>query len=108
MHRIAKTKTTPQAAGTKPVTVAAKRSDKTKKFLTDVDTAITTFDDQISSMDSAVQETAYKTFSKAYREAFSTIWPKINDASIKTVLKSVHDIELCEFCHMTCLMTPQQ
>ena len=104
MDRMAKTKTTPR----KPVTVAAKQPDKTKQFLTDVETAITTFDDQISSLDRAVRETAYKIFSRAYKEAFSTIWPKINDASIKTVLKSVQDTDLHEFRCMTSLMTPQK
>ena len=61
-----KTKTTPQDHGVKPVTAAAKRPDKTKKFLTDVDAALSTFDDQVSSMDNDDWETAYKTFSKAY------------------------------------------
>ena len=105
---MAKTKTTPQDRGAKPVTAAAKWPDKTKKFLTDVDAALSTFDDQVSSMDNDNWETAYKTFSKAYREAFAAIWPKISDASIKTLLKSIHDTELHEFCHMTCLMSPQK
>ena len=47
-------------------------------------------------------------FSKAYREAFADIWPKITDASIKTLLQSVQDTELHEFCHMTRLMSPQK
>ena len=94
---MAKTKTTPCDCGTKPVTAAAKWPDKMKKFLTDVDAAMTVFDDQVSSMDNDVRETAYKTFSKAYREAFSAIWLKISDASIKTLLKSVCNTELCEF-----------
>ena len=105
---MAKTKTTPRAAAEKPVTVATKRPEKTKQFLTDVKTAITTFDDQISSLDRDVRGTAYNIFSMAYKEAFSTIWPKINDASVKTVLKSVQDTDLHEFRCMTSLITPQK
>ena len=104
---MAKTKTTPRDRGVKPVTAAAKQPDKTKKFLTDVDAALSTFDDQVSSMNNDDQETAYKTFSKAYREAFAAIWLKISDASIKTLL-SIHDTELHEFRLMTCLMAPQK
>ena len=105
---MAKTKTTPRDRGAKPVMAAAKWPDKTKKFLTDVDAALSTFDDQVSSMDNDNRETAYKTFSKAYREAFAAIWPKISDASIKTRLKSIQDTELHEFCRMTHLMSPQK
>ena len=107
-EEMAKTKTTPQDHGVKPVTAAAKWPNKMKKFLTDVDAALSTFDDQISSMDNDDWETAYKTFLKAYQEAFAAIWPKITDASIKTLLQSVQDTKLHEFCHMTHLMSPQK
>ena len=90
------------------MTAAAKRPDKMKKFLTDVDAALSTFDDQVSAMDNDDRETAYKTFSKSYREAFAAIWLKISDASIKTLLKSVQDTKLHEFRHMTRLMSPQK
>ena len=105
---MAKTKTTPRDHGAKPMMAAAKWPDKTKKFLTDVDAALSTFDDQVSSMDNDDLETAYKTFLKAYHEAFAAISPKISDASIKTLLKSVQDTELHKFHRMTRLMSPQK
>ena len=88
---------TPQQAATKPVTIAAKRPDITKQFLTDIEAAITIFDDQISSLDDDIRRKAYKIFLQEYKEAFSTIWPKINDANVKDVLKAVQDTDLCEF-----------
>ena len=66
---MAKMKTTPRASIPTPVTTAAKRPDKTKKFLASIDTALNIFDDQVSSIDNRC-ETAYKTFAKTYREAF--------------------------------------
>ena len=104
---MAKTKTTPRDRVLKSVTAAAKWPDKTKKFLANIDAALSTFDDQVSSIDNH-RETAYKTFSKAYREAFADIWPKVTDASIKTLLQSIKDAELHE-CHcMTRLMSPEK
>ena len=105
---MAKTKTTPRDCVPKSVMAAAKQPDKTKKFLTDVDAALSNFDDQVSSMDNDDRETAYKTFSKAYREAFAAIWPKITDASIKTLLQSIQDTELHKFHCMTHLMSAQK
>ena len=104
---MAKTKTTPQAHMPKSVTAAAKRPDKTKKFLASIDTALNIFDDQVSSIDNH-HETAYKTFSKAYREAFTDIWPKITNASVKILLQSVKDAELHELRRVTRLMSPKK
>ena len=100
-------KTTPQDCVPKSVTAAAKWPDKIKKFLANIDAALSTFDDQVSSIDHH-RETAYKTFLKAYREAFADIWLKITDASIKTLLQSVQDTELHEFHCMTHLMSPEK
>ena len=91
----------------KSVTTAAKRPNKTKKFLASIDAALNIFDDQISSIDNR-RETAYKTFSKAYREAFADIWPKITNASVKILLQSIKDAELHELRHMTRLMSPEK
>ena len=100
-------KTTPRDRVPKSVMAAAKWPDKTKKFLASIDTALSTFDDQVSSMDNHCK-TAYKTFLKAYREAFADIWPKITDASIKTLLHSVKDTKLHKFRRMTHLMSPEK
>ena len=104
---MAKTKTTPQDRVLKSVMAAAKWPDKTKKFLASIDAALNTFDDQISSIDNR-SETAYKTFLKAYREAFADIWPKITDANIKTLLQSVKDAELHKLHRMNRLMSPEK
>ena len=104
---MAKTKTTPWAHIPMSVTMAAKWPDKTKKFLASIDAALNIFNDQVSSIDNH-RKTAYKTFSKAYREAFANIWPKINNASVKILLQSVKDAELDELCHMTRLMSSEK
>ena len=104
---MAKLKTTPRASIPMPVTTAAKRPDKTKKFLASIDTALNIFDDHVSSIDNC-RETAYKTFAKTYREAFANIWPKINSASVKILLQSVKDAELDELHHMSRLMSPEK
>ena len=89
------------------MTVAAKWPDKTKKFLASIDATLNIFDDQVLSIDNR-HEAAYKTFSKAYREAFADIWPKITNASVKILLQSVKDAELHELCHMTRLMSSEK
>ena len=47
---MAKTKTTPWAPAPTQVTTAAKRPDKTMKFLADISAALDIFDDEISSL----------------------------------------------------------
>ena len=104
---MAKTKTTPRDHVPKSVTAAAKWPDKTKKFLASIDTTLNIFDDQVSSIDNH-RETTYKTFLKAYREAFADVWLKITIASVKTLLQSVKEAELHELCRMTRLMSPKK
>ena len=103
-----KTKTTPRGSSVQPMTAAAKQPDKMQKFLTDIDMALSNFDDQISTMDNNIQEAAYANFSTAYQEAFAMIWPKIADASIATVLKSIKDTQLQEFHCINHLLMPQE
>ena len=98
---MAKTKTTPRARMLMPVTTDAKWPEK---FLASIDTALNIFDDQVSSIDNRC-ETAYKTFAKAYREAFADIWPKINNASVKILLQSIKDAELDKLHRMSRLMS---
>ena len=98
------TTTTHQARTPTPVTMAAKRPDKTKKFLARIDAALIIFDDQISSLDEC-RATAYETFTISYRDTFADIWPKINSANIKTMLQSVKDTELDELRRMSQIMS---
>ena len=104
---MAKTKTTPRAGTPIPVTMAAKRPDKTKKFLASINVVLNIFNDQISSIDDC-HATAYKTFTKAYRDAFADIWPKINSASVKNMIQSIKDAELDELHRMSHIMSPDK
>ena len=101
---VAKTKTTPRALAPTQVTTAAKRPNKTKKFLADISAALDIFDEEISSLGDC-RDTAYKTFILSYRSAFADIWPKIKAADVKIVLQSVKDKELKELCRMSQIMS---
>ena len=101
---MAKTKTTPQAPTPSQVTTAAKRPDKTKKFLADISASLDIFDDEISSLGDCCAP-AYKTFILSYRSAFVDIWPKIKAADVKIVLQSVKDKELDELRRISQIMS---
>ena len=73
-----------------------------------IEQAISDFDDEVSSIASKQREIAYKNSATSYRDAFAAIWNKANDASVKTILKSVVDKELNELQHMACLLKPEQ
>ena len=74
----------------------------------DIEQAISDFDDEVSSIASKQHEIAYKNFTTSYWDAFTTIWNKANNASIKTILKSVADKELNELKCMARLLKPEQ
>ena len=101
---MAKSKTTPRALAPTQETTAAKRPDKTKKFLADISAALDIFDDEISSLGDC-HSTAYETFILSYRSAFANIWPKIKVADVKIVLQSVEDKELDELRRMSQIMS---
>ena len=101
---MAKTKTSPRAPAPTQVTTAAKRPNRTKKFLADISAALEVFDDEISSVGDC-RATAYKTFISSYKTAFAHIWPKIETADVKVVLRSVKDKELNELRRMTEMMS---
>ena len=88
-------KATKQKPSTSSVTTAAKRPAKTKTILAKLCTALSIFDDQISSLGEECT-TAYETFITVYKEAFAEIWPKIQGADITILLNSVKDTELQE------------
>ena len=101
---MAKTKTTPWAPAPTQVTTAAKRPNRTKKFLADISAALDVFDDEISSVGDC-RATAYENFISSYKAAFAHIWPKIETADVKIVLQSVKDKELNELHRMTQMMS---
>ena len=84
---------TAKKSSTSAVTTAAKRPVQTTTFLTKLNTALSIFDDEISSLGEQ-RTTAYETFITAYQTAFTDIWPKIQTANVTTLLSSVTDTEL--------------
>ena len=90
------------------VSAAAKRPNKTSKFMDNIEQANSNFGDEVSSIVSKQHEIAYKNFTTSYRDALATIWKKANDASMKTILKLVADKELNKLQHMACLLKPEQ
>ena len=96
--------TTPKTS----ISSAAKRPQKTQKFMDDLKQALEVFDDEVFSFASEHREVAYHNFAMYYRDALIAIWPKATDASIKTVLKSVTDKQLQELRRMASLLQPDQ
>ena len=86
---------TTQKPSTSSVTLAAKRPVQTKMFLAKLSTALSIFDDQITSLGEE-RAMAYETFVTAYKEAFTEIWLKIQAADVTALLNSVKDTELQE------------
>ena len=95
--------TTSRALAPTQVTRAAKRPNRTKKFLADIKEAIDVFDDEIS-LEGDCRATAYENFISSYKTAFAHIWPKIETADVK-IVQSVKDKELNELCRMTEMMS---
>ena len=97
--------TMPQASTSTSVTTAAKWPVKMQTFLAKLHTALTIFDDQISSLDEGCA-TVYETFVMAYKEAFTEIWLKIEGADITILLQSVKDTELQELRRLSQILCP--
>ena len=88
---------TTQKPSTSSVTMAAKRPVQTKTFLAKLHTALSIFNDQISSLgEEHATRNVYETFITAYKEAFAEIWPKIQAADVTVLLNSVKDTKLQE------------
>ena len=96
---------TTQKSGTSAVTSAAKRPTQTTIFLTKLKTALSIFDDEISSLGEE-RTTAYETFITGYQTAFTDIWPKIQTANVTTLLNSVKDTELRALKHLSEQLCP--
>ena len=101
------TTTTPQARTPTPVTTAATRPVKMKRFLAKIRAMLIIFDDQISSLDEG-RATAYETFIMAYKDTFADIWPKINGADITILLQSVKDTKLQELRRLSQILCPDK
>ena len=84
-----------------------KRPTKSETFLAKLCTALSIFDDQISSLGEE-RTTAYETFITAYKEAFAEIWPKIQGADVTVLLNSVKDTELQELQRLSRKLCPNK
>ena len=98
---------TMQKPSTSSVTTAAKRPVQTTIFLAKLRTALSIFDDQISSLGEECS-TAYETFITGYKEAFAEIWLKIQAADITALLSSVKDTELHELRRLSEQLCPDK
>ena len=98
---------TTQKASTSSVTTAVKRTAQTKTFLADLRTALSIFDDQISSLGDKCAA-MYETFITSYKEAFAEIWPKIQGADVTVLLNSTKDTELRELRHLSQQLCPNK
>ena len=63
-------------------------------FLDEIDQALTTFDDKVTSLLAKQWQDAYSNLTTMYKKALTAIWDKASVASIKAVLGSVDDKEL--------------
>ena len=82
------------------ITSQAKHPDKTQTFVTAVQTAMETFDDQIGSLMQDIHLKAYKNLVQSYRTALTTVWNLAWFNDISMILKMVHDKEMLELAVM--------
>ena len=106
---MAKTKKTPVArVPSRPVSSAAKDPITTAKFLDDIDEAMVTFDDKITSISANQHEVAYEKLAKSYREAFTLVWDKASNADMQPIINAILDKQLLEFKKLKQLLHPGQ
>ena len=106
---MAKTKKTPKARiPSRPVSLAAKDPITTAKFLDDIDEAMATFDDEITSISANQHEVAYENLAKSYREAFTLVWDKASNTDVQPIIDAIPDKQLLEFKKLKWLLHPGQ
>ena len=98
---------TMQKPGTSSVTRLQKGPRRQQYFWPNCATALSIFDDQISSLGEECS-TAYETFITGYKEAFAEIWPKIQTADITVVLSLVKDTELDQLRRLSEQLCPDK
>ena len=81
---------------TTQLTPRAMQMDKTKQFVLEVDEALSTFEEEISSLSETTTESAYENFVPSYRDAMIPIWGPSKLAVVKTVLDTVTDKKFSE------------
>ena len=88
------------------VTPRAKHPDKTETFITAVQTAMETFDDEIASLTQDIHLKAYKNLVQLYRAALTAVWDLARFADIGLILEMVHDKEMLELTMMAENLAP--
>ena len=78
----------------------AKHPDKTQTFVTAVQTAMETFDDEIDSLTWDTHLKAYKNLVRSYRTALTTVWDLASFANTSLILETVQDKEMLELAVM--------
>ena len=88
------------------VTPRARHPDRTQQFLDAIQTALNTFEDEISSLTEEICGKAYRNYVTAYREALVPIWNLARFASIRTVMETVADKDMKEITIMAERLKP--
>ena len=78
----------------------AKHPGKTQTFITAVQMAMESFDDEIGSLTQDICLKAYKNLVWSYRTALTVVWDLAQFADISLILKMVHDKEMLELAMM--------
>ena len=106
---MAKMKKTPKdRVPSRPLSSAAKDPITTAKFLDDIDEAMATFDDEITSISANQLEVAYENLAKFYREAFTLVSDKASNTDVQSIIDAIPDKQLLEFKKLKWLLNPGQ
>ena len=81
---------------TMKLTLRATQMDKTKQFILEVDEALETFEEDITSLSETTRESAYENFITSNRDAMIPIWGLSRFADINTVLDTITDKQFTE------------
>ena len=88
------------------VTPHAKHPDQTQQFLDGIQTALDTFEDEISLLTEEVRGKAYRNYVTVYHEALVPIWNLAHFASIGTVMETIADKDMKEITIMAERLKP--
>ena len=78
----------------------AKHPDKTETFVMAIQTALETFDDEITSLTQEVHMKAYKNFIKSYRTTLTAVWDLAHFADVTLILATIHNKEMVKLSTM--------
>ena len=88
------------------VTPRSKHLDQTQQFLDAIQTALDTFEDEISSLTEEIRDKAYRNYVTAYCEALIPIWNLAHFASIGMVMETIADKDMKEIMIMAKRLKP--